>query len=105
MSWWERAACRGLDPGPWFPLDDRLGYGFASAVARRICAGCPVRVECLAEALADPTTVGVWGGTNEMERRAMRRVAEREPRLVPALATPQPPVTPAFHGLEAVASN
>ena len=41
----------------------------------RVCWSCPVRPDCLFEALrreecADP---GIWGGTNEYERRAIRK--------------------------------
>lgn len=35
----------------------------------------PPRVECLDYALADPSLVGVWGGTGKAERRALRREA------------------------------
>lgn len=66
MNWWERAACKGKDPGLWFPVDDRRSDGFASSVARRICAGCPVRVECAGYAveLVDRGVVleGTWAG-------------------------------------------
>jgi WhiB family redox-sensing transcriptional regulator len=41
-----------------------------------ICATCPVRSECLADALAHDETVGIWGGTTGDERVQLR-VAER----------------------------
>jgi WhiB family redox-sensing transcriptional regulator len=44
----------------------------ATGPAKAICSGCPVRQECLDYALADPSLVGVWSGTDERERRAMR---------------------------------
>ncbi len=34
---------------------------------------CPVRDECLEWALDTAQTLGVWGGTSENERRALRR--------------------------------
>ena len=40
---------------------------------RELCARCPVRQECLAVALADPDLQGLWGGTNDQERRQLRR--------------------------------
>jgi WhiB family redox-sensing transcriptional regulator len=47
--------------------------GGAVTEARRICAGCEVRPECLAWALAQPEQLaGVWGGTTERERRTLR---------------------------------
>ena len=41
----------------------------------KFCATCPVKAECLAEALANPNAVkwGIWGGTSEMQRRSIRR--------------------------------
>nr|WP_269466367.1 WhiB family transcriptional regulator [Tessaracoccus flavus] len=41
--------------------------------ARSVCAGCPVRSECLAEALDNRIEWGVWGGMTERERRALLR--------------------------------
>ena len=35
--------------------------------------GCPVRTECLAEALDGRINFGVWGGMTERERRALLR--------------------------------
>ena len=39
--------------------------------AKQLCAGCPVRTECLAEALDNQIEWGVWGGMTERERRAL----------------------------------
>ena len=46
-----------------------------STVARfgTLCAVCPVHRECLDAALADDSLVGLWGGTDEKERKAVRR--------------------------------
>ncbi len=41
--------------------------------AKQVCAGCPVRTECLAEALDNQIEWGVWGGMTERERRALLR--------------------------------
>ena len=38
-----------------------------------MCAGCPVKTECLAEALDNEIEWGVWGGLTERERRALLR--------------------------------
>jgi WhiB family transcriptional regulator, redox-sensing transcriptional regulator len=45
------------------------------AEAKLICGLCDVRDRCLAEALRHPVgkDFGVWGGTTEAERRALRR--------------------------------
>ena len=41
--------------------------------AKQLCTGCPVRTECLAEALDNQIEWGVWGGMTERERRALLR--------------------------------
>ncbi len=42
--------------------------------AKRICAVCPVALDCLDAALDAPVDpVGVWGGTTADDRRPMRR--------------------------------
>jgi WhiB family redox-sensing transcriptional regulator len=45
-------------------------------LAARLCAGCPVRRECLEFELrtAGAKTVGVWGGLSEEDRRALHAV-------------------------------
>ena len=48
------------------------------AVAKAICVRCPVRPECLEYALEIRETHGIWGGLNEMERRAVLRERTRE---------------------------
>jgi WhiB family transcriptional regulator, redox-sensing transcriptional regulator len=65
-GWMAQAACRGRPEVSWFPLKGDTG-----AAAKAVCAGCPVRAECLAYALAEDLA-GVWAGTSERERRAMR---------------------------------
>ncbi|MFE2850211.1 WhiB family transcriptional regulator [Streptomyces lavendulae] len=41
--------------------------------AKRVCTGCPVRTECLTEALDNRIEFGIWGGMTERERRALLR--------------------------------
>jgi RNA polymerase sigma factor (sigma-70 family) len=40
---------------------------------KAVCTGCPVRTECLADALDNRVEFGVWGGMTERERRALLR--------------------------------
>lgn len=47
--------------------------GAEQNIAKRICRGCPVQRECLAEALDNRIEFGVWGGMTERERRALLR--------------------------------
>lgn len=68
-SWQEQAACRGVpDPDIFFP---KIG---PAPAAKAICAGCPVAVDCLNFALAQPIDPsGIWGNTNREERKELRR--------------------------------
>ncbi len=67
MDWIARAACKGSDP------DELFVQGAAQNRAKLICRGCPVRTECLADALDNRIEFGVWGGMTERERRALLR--------------------------------
>ncbi len=69
-GWTKRAQCRGEDRALFFPA-----LGANAAKARAICSICPVQRECLAYALADPESAGVWAGLTERERRKLRSVA------------------------------
>ncbi len=41
--------------------------------AKSVCEVCEVRAECLEFALATNQEAGIWGGTTEEERRALRK--------------------------------
>jgi WhiB family redox-sensing transcriptional regulator len=45
-------------------------------LATRLCAGCPVRAECLEFELrvGGAHTVGVWGALHEQDRRALHQI-------------------------------
>ena len=66
-DWTVRAACRRTDP------DVPFVQGAAQNRAKAVCQGCPVRTECLADALDNRIEFGVWGGMTERERRALLR--------------------------------
>ena len=66
VTWFEQARCRGAD-------DELFPEGKQQKRATAICVGCPVRAECLAEALDNRIEWGVWGGMTERERRALLR--------------------------------
>lgn len=75
MADWRRdAACRSVDTALFFP-------GSATArqtkQAKRICAACPVRDECLTYALTAPEKYGIWGGLTADERDRKRRRKRR----------------------------
>jgi hypothetical protein len=72
QGWRGRAACRGVDPELFFPAAERGPVRAVQvAAAKAVCAGCPVRAECLAEALAR-IPYGIAGGLTENERRRLR---------------------------------
>ncbi|GAB2870839.1 transcriptional regulator WblA [Myroides odoratimimus subsp. xuanwuensis] len=66
-DWTTAAACRKAQP------DQLFVRGAEQNKAKQVCAGCPVRSECLAEALDNQIEWGVWGGMTERERRALLR--------------------------------
>ena len=74
--WVMQAACTTADPEVFFPSRRNASAG---EEAKAICDGCPVRAECLEYALATHQEWGVWGGTNEHERRAILRDRDRQP--------------------------
>lgn len=65
--WADRGACRTADP------DMLFVQGAAQNKVKIICTACPVRMECLADALDNRIEFGVWGGMTERERRALLR--------------------------------
>jgi WhiB family transcriptional regulator, redox-sensing transcriptional regulator len=83
QDWRDLAACGGLDPGLFFPIGNAGPAQVQIAQAKQVCAGCPVRTPCLEWALASGQETGVWGGTSEDERRALRQNAVRS-RMLPA---------------------
>lgn len=68
-QWQDRANCLGLDPDLFFPEGRSFVNRGAYAEARRVCAFCEVREECLAYAKARHITTGMWGGQTPHERR------------------------------------
>ncbi len=67
-GWVVHAKCADLPRSTFFPSDV-----IGAEVAKRICAGCAVRRQCLAYALANRIEHGVWGGATERERRRKLR--------------------------------
>jgi WhiB family transcriptional regulator, redox-sensing transcriptional regulator len=67
LDWQERALCAQVDPELFFPEK-----GGSTREAKMVCAGCPVRPECLRFALAFDERFGIWGGLSERERRRIK---------------------------------
>lgn len=65
MTWAERAACRpgadhGLPANAWTDEGADLETVTRRRLAGRVCARCPVRLECRQAGAGEP--VGLWGG-------------------------------------------
>lgn len=66
-------ACAGARAELFFPTKGADALHAVEA-AKRICAGCPFQAPCRDWAVAQGAgTMGVWGGTTDSERRALRR--------------------------------
>lgn len=72
-SWAARGACVSMDP------DEFFVQGAEQHAVKTTCGGCPVRTQCLVDALENRIDFGVWGGMTERERR---RLLRRHPDVV-----------------------
>ena len=79
-DWRDKAACRNVDAELFFPIVSTGPPLLQLAWAKQVCAGCAVRTPCLEWALASGQEAGVWGGTTEDERRALRRTRQASAR-------------------------
>lgn len=77
-NWREDAACRDADPDLFFPISTTRAALRQIDEAKRICRACPAQVQCLAWALENGVTDGVWGATTEDERRAIQSLSKRK---------------------------
>lgn len=65
------ARCVEVDPELFFPELDSI---WRVAAAKKICAECPVKLECLEYAQVNSFKEGIWGGLSPTERhRLMKR--------------------------------
>lgn len=70
LSWMDLGACAEVGDDFWF-----LEKGASNREAKRVCANCEVRAECLEYALETDQGFGIWGGLSEPERRRLKREA------------------------------
>lgn len=75
-NWRDDVACRDADPELFFPIGTTGSALRQIGEAKRICRVCPAQTQCLAWALENGVTDGVWGGTTQDERRAIRSLLE-----------------------------
>lgn len=80
--WMAKGLCTSVPPARFFPSD-----GAGVELARKICAACPVKLQCLEHALEHRIDHGVWGGCSERERRRILKA-----RRVPGAAVHEPAV-------------
>ena len=79
-DWREAGACHDADPDLFFPVSTTGPMILQVADAKKICARCPVRRECLDFARANEPIDGIWGGTTPEERQRARRRERRAAR-------------------------
>ncbi|MGD9531809.1 MAG: WhiB family transcriptional regulator [Dehalococcoidia bacterium] len=103
QPWRRHAACTApaVDPEVFFPIDTGPAGELAVARAKAICAGCPVRVECLADVMAMEDPAERWGVTGGLsaDERAGLFARDREPAPRVALEVPVPVVVGVQLGL------
>ncbi len=87
MSWRDEAACVGVDPNLFFPGFTTKQGGWTNKQevtaakqteeAKKICARCPVDLDCLNDALVHNFSYhydfGIWGGTTKRERHHIKQ--------------------------------
>ncbi len=83
LAWLSQRQCAGTDTNLFFPdgltsdLSDHSAHSLKykdmryamEVAAKKVCAACPVRSECLEDALIIKDAWGIRGGTNARERR------------------------------------
>lgn len=80
---WTKGKCLSQatspDMDPWFD-NEEYGYENQQELGLEVCNGdkdgevCPIRNSCLLFALVNNEKFGVWGGTSEVDRRAIRKM-------------------------------
>lgn len=70
LAWQADSLCAQTDPEAFFPEK-----GGSTRDAKKICASCDVRAQCLDYALQNDERFGIWGGLSERERRKLRKRA------------------------------
>ena len=70
LAWQADSLCAQTDPEAFFPEK-----GGSTREAKKICASCEVRSQCLEYALENDERFGIWGGLSERERRKLRKRA------------------------------
>ena len=72
-------ACTSEEVDLFFAETTDSDYGKRNHQAKKVCAECPYVAECLEWALKN-NEIGVWGGTTERDRKALKRKNFLHPR-------------------------
>jgi WhiB family redox-sensing transcriptional regulator len=87
FSWHHEAECSGIeDPDIFYPPRDKDLYKKIAEEAKEYCFGngetkpCPVRLNCLWDAIRTEEAHGIWGGLSHRERNALVRKWQRSYR-------------------------
>ena len=88
--WWANARCHGAAPKSqdeediFYPPRDKQKYKEIAAKAKVYCFGetgknpCPVRLDCLWDAVGRSEPHGIWGGLSHRERNALERKYKKD---------------------------
>lgn len=73
LSWHDQAKCKGMDTNIfYYGVYERGPAKLARAAeAKRICADCPVKQQCLADAVSRDDRYSIQGNTTPEERGAI----------------------------------
>lgn len=87
-AWMDQSACGGLPTAWWFP-GRHDSAARETREAYEVCNRCPVKDQCLEEALNSTRRddFGIRGGTSERQRRGMRGQRSRAARNLLAVAS------------------
>jgi WhiB family redox-sensing transcriptional regulator len=82
-DWKDKALCLNLDVVKsdkiFFPIKTPISAD-AWVKAKTICAKCPVKRQCLSEAVNSSPTIkeGIWGGLSPIERRNFIEIEKKK---------------------------
>lgn len=67
--------CAEMNPAYWFadPNDDEELGRSEQAIAVGVCNRCPIKFECLQEAMTNDIQHGIWGGLVPQQREAYKK--------------------------------
>lgn len=74
-AWQARGNCHGMTEVFFYAPRGRTAVkqlSEAEQYAKNLCAGCPVRDECLSYALENDEQYGIWGGLTPSQRDRIR---------------------------------